>query len=306
MRGGRSGTFYISGDSPELTEAGGCTGWLECFLAATGDASLLLLGLTFLLFVTFLGLIFIPEARTKVEHERKETKAERDAFHSFASRTREIPTSEGAPEMMTTGPLLHRPAGKSSQIKQLSRAFQETVMEVPHFDEYEESLEEHMAAEFGTDLASGVLSSDRLTDPVKRSIIHAAVESRDRRQKLLDVLDIEERSLENHERILEDIEREIETVAEPLCSEQSYKELEQGLEMLQSCRETIDQTCLERQHDRQEAQLTSLRLQDNFDLQQYLYKSMDVTYPVLAEATRLVSNINTTERRIEDELIYRN
>lgn len=307
MRGAGTGTFQFSGEQPDVAAAGGCSGWLECILAGTVDASVFLAAVGLLLFVTFIGLIFVPEARAYCERERDETKSERDAFDTFISRVRDVsPADPGSPSMADTGPLVQRTdAAKTSGLTEVTDAYRETVMGVPHFDEYDESLDEHMAAEFGADIAHGVISGDRLTPPVKQGMLHAALEARERREKLLAVLDIEESSLAEHEATLVDIEERVQAVSEPLCADQSYEELEDARDALAACRDSIDATCEQRQEDRREAQLTSLRLQDDFDLQQYLYKSMDVTYPVLAEATRLLSRIRTAERRIENELIYR-
>lgn len=307
MTAAGGGTFHFSGETPEAVATGGCSGTIDCLFAATMDASVLLLAFTFVVFVAFLGLLFVPEARRLCQRERKETETERDAFDRFVRRVRQLTVGEGGSAgAEQDGPLLHRTGSPSTaSMSHLTDAYRDTVMKVPHYDQYDESLSEHMAAEFGTDIAHGVVSNDRLTAPIKQSAIHAGREARDRRGQLLDALEIESDSLATHGAKLREIDEELRAIEEPLNADQSYKELTAAREVITANRKEIDEACRQRQEDRREAQLTSLRLQKDFDLQEYLYSSMDVTYPVLAEATRLLSRIKTAEHRIEDELIYR-
>ncbi len=308
MSTGGSGSIHLSRGTPDLAATDVCGGGLECMLAGLMDLSLVAAMIGFLVLLVLASLTYVPTAKELCEEERGRTGAEHVAFDRFVKRTRGLPTANvTAMETAGTGPLLHRetPAG-SGGLSTLKDTYRETVMDVPHFEEeYNETLEEHMVAELGPDVAHGVMGESRLTPPIKRGVVEAATDARERRRALLTVLEEEAQSLDRHNDTLASIERSVETTTAPLCADRTYDELVAARNELHRNREQLNDVCRERQHDRRDGQLVSLRLRDEIDLQEFLYSRLEVTYPVIADAMGLLNTVETTLHRIEDELIYR-
>lgn len=309
MTRGGADNVYLSRRQPEVVADPGCTGTLECTLAGLADHVLLLLWLAVMVAVGVGALVFLPRARALCERELRRTRAEYDAFDRFIDRARRITPVTGTPSppAESAAPVLQRqrtrPAGG---LDALTRAYEETVMAVPHFEEeYDETVAEHMREELSDEIAEAVLAESTLAPPLHRSVLDAAVAARDRRAHLLEMLEEEVHSLSTHERELRGMATGVDEATEPLCADQSFDGLREQRDRLESYECRIEDIVNERQADRNAGRTGAVRASKSLDLQEYLYRSMDPPYPVLAEATRLLARVHVTLRRVEDELIYR-
>lgn len=308
MSTGGANSVYLSRPSPDLTEAA-CSGTIECALAGMADQLLIFGWLGVMLFVAIASLAFLPRARELCNRERQRTRDELDAFDRFVDHVRDIPATSAASAVEPAGvaPIVqgHAGAGQASAPK-VRDAYEETVMGVEHFDEdYDETIGEHMSAEFSEEIAHAALAGGEFGPHVKRGVVEAAKEARERREQFLSLLEEEASSLEGHEGRLLEIGERVHEASEPLCADQTFDELTEHRDRLTDCRESLERVVDRRQADRFEGHGTILAFKKELDLQEYLYRPMEVTYPVLAEAARLLSQAEVATRRIEDELIYR-
>ena len=309
MSVGGGQNIHLSRTTPDLLDPQRCTGTIECALTGLADEVLLLAWLALLLVTAIASLAFLPRAMELVETERERSKSEYDGFDRFIAEVQGVSASPGgtSAELASSGPIMQRyVAPEGSGAEKVSQAYRQTVMDVPHFEEdYGETIREHMRAELSDEIAHATLGGVDFGPHVKRSVLEAARDARNRRADFLDLLDEEHSSLEQHTERLSELERRVEAETTQLCADQTFDELHARLDTLTDCREELETIIDRRQSDRTEGRNAILRLNKDLDLQEYLYAPMDVTYPVFAEAARLLSQIETATRRIEDELIYR-
>lgn len=309
MQKGGGTTVHLSRKTPELLEVERCAGTIECALAGAADEALLLAWLALLLITALASLAFLPRARELADRERTRTRAEYDAFDRFIAEVQSVTPQPiaSAAEPAGSAPIIQRqiePEGAAAT--EVEAAYRETVMAVPHFEEdYGETIAQHMQAELSEEIAHATLDGNGFGPHVKRGLLEAAADARERRADFLDLLDEECSSLERHAERLSGIEQDVERATAPLCADQSFDDLRSQRETLQDCRAAIQSLLDERQTDRTKGKNAVLRLNRDLDLQEYLYAPLEVTYPVFAEAARLLSQIDVAIRHVEDELIYR-
>lgn len=307
MQSGGDG-IHLSRNPPELP-AETCSGTLECALAGFADHVLIVLWLLVMVLVALASLVFLPRAQRLCERERRRATVEYDAFDEFLSRLQGFSTagSVTVAEPVGSGPLMQQQGvAHVDGLAKVRDAYRETVMSVPHYEEdYNESLIEHMGAELGEEVAHATVDGNQLVQPLKQSLTAAARDARDRRADFLEMLDEEGDSLDRQSARLETIADRIERTAGPRCADESFNGLRRRRERLRAAGDEIEEAIAERQQDRTNGRTATVQSMDGADLQEYLYSPMEVTYPVLAEGTRLLSQIEVGLRRIEDELIYR-
>ena len=307
MQSGGAG-IHLSRNPPNLpTET--CSGTIECALTGLADHVLILLWLLIMVVVALASLAFLPRAQQLCERERQRATAEYDAFDDFLSQLQGFASngSTTTAEAVGNGSLMHQQA--AAQIDGLAKvrdAYRDTVMAVPHYEEdYDESLIENMGAELGEELAHAAVDGGQLVDPLKRGLIAAARDARDRRADFLEMLDEEGDSLDRHSVRLEKLADRVDRAVGPRCSDETYNGLRRRRERLLRCADEIESTIATRQEDRTQGRTATVQAMKGTDLQEYLYAPMEVTYPVLAECSRLLNQIEIGRKRIEDEMIYR-
>lgn len=308
MARGGSGNVYLSRRQPEAITDAGCEGAIDCALAGFADHLILIAWLVLLVVIAIGSLVFLPKARKLCDRERQRTRAEYEAFDRFLSRARNMsPNSGGAARPMNgNASLLQQTVGSANDLATLREAYEETVMAVSHFEEeYDETVIEHMRKELSDEIAEAVRSESSLSDPLYRSILDAASAARDRRKEFLAMLEEEAESLAHRQAELEEISTAVEDITQPLCADQSFDALQEQRDELEAYERRIEELVNDRQADRTAGRVGAVRSGKSLDLQAYLYRPMEPTYPVVAEATNLLSRITVTLRRVEDELIYR-
>lgn len=304
----RSGGVYLYRRQPEVIAEPGCSGTIECALIGVADHMLLLLWLMLLVVVALGSLVFLPRARSLCDRERSRTQAEFDAFDAFIDQVHRITPAPPVTtaQVGTQAPLMQRRSEATGNLRTLVEAYESSVMSVPHFEEeYDETVADHMREELGDEIAQAVNTEAQLTKPLHQSVIDAAIAARDRRGHLLAMLDEEANSLGTLEIELRDMASGVDEATTPLCADLSFDELQELRRQLEVYEQQIESLVNQRQVDRTAGRSGAIRSGQSIDLQTYLYRTMEPTYPVLAEATQLLSRVQITHRRVEDELIYR-
>jgi Rad3-related DNA helicase len=179
----------------------------------------------------------------------------------------------------------------------LTTAYRETVMAVPHYDEeYGDSLAESLSVEFGSTIAYQLTNGKALTGATRTAILDAARECRDRRQRLLQVVDAEQESLEDASERLTAIEREYLDVKDQINEETRSSILSDLDDQL----ETLEQRCLDLVEHRQERireESIAFRHGADMTILGFLYEETGAGPPVVRTAGNILSRVRETRER---------
>ncbi len=222
----------------------------------------------------------VPAAIRAVESEKEHVEAERETFAEFAEEIQTLSTANRSMIGATTQTVNSTPG--NHVLKRVREQYRETVMSTADFDaEYGESFRQHVAAEFGDDMAAILADGHHLNGPVKRLVVQQAKQSAKQRELLLEGLTIEERSLEEADRTLEPTRRFLRDTHRTDLFEQSLPELIALDEELQAHRERCHRLVQKRQTD---VHTVNRRMQGESKTltQEYLYADLDVNFPVLS------------------------
>lgn len=245
----------------------------------------------------------LGEARAALRAERRRCVDENAAFRSFCAAVADVQPSASAGS--SAGPLAVKTVdrtGVSSPLSAVRRAYERTVMEVPHYEEeYGDTYEESLRAEFGDDIAAGVTSSASTFSPELRRAVVAAGESAAReRREFLDLLDAEFESLDAVEDGIERTVTDLSSLDDRPLSSRSFGELVALRDDVRALRDELD----ERARGRQRTLVTHRRTLSGLvpSVTDYLYYDIDCEYPgldALASARRLVETaLSRVDRRI--------
>lgn len=261
------------------------------------------------------SVLHLRDALTLVDEERSHTAAERDALENFAREVAALdPTAEpaaqsvsasGAP-VMTQARTIPAEPPPNGDLDTVASAYRNTLMAVPHYaDEYDESLAENMAAEFGQELAAAVVDGSQLTPGLQTALINQSQEAKERRDRLIHALDRETDELEDAHDSLSSMNGATEELTSWLDSHRSFDELSQAWESLHRLEQDCSRLLTHRQERLQTGILSGHSRKNAPSLQEYLYGSLPVSYPVLAEGTALADRIQTAQRHVLDQLTRR-
>ena len=293
------------GLAPEIEEeVAACSGPFGCAEALAGSVIALVLwaGLS-------TGLLFAPRAnvraaREAIRAEYEAIVAEQDALSAFTSRVKQLATA-GPTSTLDGGGVgvVGAANGQSRGMEQIRTAYRETVMDVEHFEhDYGESLPVNLANEFGDGVAGAVVANDALSPQVKRAVIASAEESRTRRERYLDTLDTERERLAEAGEMLEDAADRCATVDGDRLRRRSFDDLQERFERLEEGRESLEAALSRRQEQIREGVTFGWQRRDSESVYRYLYSELDVTYPVLADGTRVLGRMDDVESRLTTAL----
>lgn len=254
----------------------------------------------------------IPDAVALVHQERERTAAEHDAFEAFARRTLRLDVGDTPHSETTDG----RPATAlqpgaavvddyaaspdSASMEEIRDVYRETVMAVSHYEEeYGESLEEHLAQEFGTELGIAISQSETVTPQLQQALVTASIQSRDERAELLDRLDEERHSLQEASHSLEEICDAVRTVEQSL-SQRADRELAEAWDRL----EELEGDCRTLLRQRQ-CKLDPKGKGREMGLQEYLYATAPWTYPILGDGLAGVDRIERAKQQVVEAIMRR-
>lgn len=248
----------------------------------------------------------IREARATVERERSRAAAERDAFEQFAQRLADLDAKPaGAPETTAGETMLARSA-EDPALERIRRAYRETVMAVPHYDEeYDEPAATNMAAEFGEEVATAALNGPQFTPGLKRALMSKAVESREQREELLTALDREESALAEAETTVDDVDGSLREMNERPLADRSFDDLARTHERLEDLEDDLGTVVVDRQGSLNEDFDVGSRPGRGHAFHEYLYQSLPVTYPILSDVTAQLDRIRRAKAAVARSLTAR-
>ena len=257
----------------------------------------------------------IRDAREAVRVERECTVAECGAFEQFALCVGRLdppaPPSDTfshvqeRPRMMNPN-LTSSSKAATDDLDAVHRAYRETVMSMDHYEEeYDESMGVNMAAEFSDELAVAITNGSQFTPYLQQTVVQAANAAKTRRKEFIPRLDEEENMLEDAQQTLASVGEQFETLTTQPRYQRSVADLREARQQLTDCITSCEQLLDERQTQRVAGHTAEPHTDELVDLQHYLYRSLEVTYPVLAAGTTVLDRCVTARHRIEEDLTYR-
>lgn len=219
----------------------------------------------------------LSTAQGLAERERAEVAAERDAFEELANRVAGLSPVTADRQTVPLGS-----AAKGSQDRRtesLRRAYRETVMAVPHYDDtYGEPLAENVTAELGAELAE-IFRADSpvpFSPQHKDLLVGAAEQQAEDRDEFCDAIDDEVRSLQSIHRELSSL---LGTLDNSIVPSWHSEEFLAKSEAIQASRQST---------------IASRSLPSGYDghtLCGYLYGDESWTYPGLTAVARLLDSV---------------
>lgn len=303
---------YLSPNHPDLGAEEMCT-TIDCGYAAALDQLFLLLWIGLLGVAAIATLLYLPRAREACEEERTRTRAEANAFERFARRVADVdvaPTQAhhagiGSVPLTRSGDARSR-AGADGNLQAVREAYRETVMDVPHYEEeYGESMQTNMAAEFDPDLAAAVCEGSGFTPQLQQTLIEHSKRARDRRETFLEALETESEALTEARDELTDIDDELARMNEQPLSARSFDELADAWERLGRLHDRCQRLIEGRQATLRKREVVGQRSLSPGELCPYVYQTQPVTHPILAEGVRVAEVITSARRRVLDALTRR-
>ncbi|MEF8801096.1 MAG: hypothetical protein V5A38_13495 [Halolamina sp.] len=253
------------------------------------------------------GLLFAPRANVRgalaaIGAECDSVIAERDALAHFADQLGELPTTQlqgtsvqgaGIGVASTTS----RPPNDG--MAAVENAYRETVMAVDHYEQdYGEPFAQHLATEFGEEIAGAVVANDQLTPQVKSALLTSAREGQHQREKYLEAMGRERERLQEADRLLGSIADTCESVDGNRLRRRPFEELQCRLDRLFEERERLTDALQERQERLHEGITFGWDRRDTESVYRFLYRDLDATYPVLADGTNLLERMRDVESRL--------
>lgn len=244
----------------------------------------------------------VREAKPVVDEERERTEAEREAFTRFSERIARMDATHRPPSGGGTGDggtVVMDVGTTDTRLRAIVQAYRETVLQVDHYDEeYDQPAGEHMADEFGTEIASSVLRGRAFTPQLRDTIVEAGIEASQQRDSLVRTLSSESEALTRAERVMNEVESELDTVIDGSLHRFSFEELTDAWVHVRGLERRCEDLLRDRQHRIHHGHVVGLRTLDGKRLHRYLYRSLDAHHPVLADGSDLVDRVKTAQGRI--------
>lgn len=253
---------------------------------------------------TFTFLMFVPQgiraARSVLATERRRVVAEKDAFEAFRRRVESIvtrPSAPSGPAAVSTrqGGVLAAQQSEGS-LSDLRSAYRETVMSVDHYEEdYGEPLAQHLATEFGRDVATAVTAGDGVSPGLQSALVAGVRDARASRDVLLDTIDDEDDRLSDAVTGLRTIESARSELANDPFRRVEFDDLTDRWTTLRSLDGRLDELLADQQARRRELSTSETNRNAFYE---YVYQDLDTDYPVLVDGVRLARHLDDLDSRL--------
>ncbi len=230
--------------------------------------------------------------RDTVRTESRRTAAECQAYETFADRVADIdcPGPRAGQAIGTVGqggtvaPGASAIArGQTAPAEAIRRAYEETVMAVSFYeDEYGDDYPESLRGEFGLEIATAVTDPDCFGPAAKAALLSATDRAIQERTHLVETCERERASVDTAADSLLPLAAELDTLAAIDPTGDPFGALEARWHRLATLRDRCEDAAAERQADINDGRSRHDLPVDEPDICAYLYKDLDVNYPVLA------------------------
>lgn len=260
------------------------------------------------LLATFLGLVVVGiagvlshlyAADDHLERELREVIAEREAYRAFARAVDRISVDQTAAATTATPQTVQALDRRGASVKEIRRAFENTVMAVDHYeDTYGEPWDAHLTNEFESTVVSSLRNGGRVNEPIKNALTRGGLEAASRRDDLVRVLSGEQSALDDATSTIDAVDSTLDELDEVPLPERSFEDLAETHETLASLDDRVDHLTRRRQREIHRESRSPGWESKEVTLQEYLYCSLPVTYPVLHAAVELGDDIQTAGYRV--------
>ena len=251
----------------------------------------------------------IEAAVAALDEERERLDDERAAFTQFRKHVASMDIH--APSPHTIARAKNAVTGTSTattsatQLKRVRDAYRETVMSVPHYEEdYGQSLNDDIAEEFSPELASVLAATDSLTPPIQETLLTGCQRATKDRTTLFSALDREADSLQHTRETLEALHTTLNEMNQRPLAVWSTNDIISTYERLADLETKCDELAAERQAELRSQRIPGPNPTDE-ELNEYLYESLPVTHPVLADLAEFDSLLHAARQHLEQALISR-
>lgn len=249
--------------------------------------------------------------RAELRKERERTAAECDAFEAFARAVKRIDAPEsprvgsgsnGGPGSGGVTAIQAAPAGRPSAtvLREIRSTYEDTVMSVPLYDEeYGDTYEESLRAEFGPEVAAAVTDPECFGPTAKEALLVGIEQARAERVHFLESCERESASIDAAASALIPLEREFRACQSSAFGRKRFDTLEAYRERLLNWKEECERVAADRQEEINRHRRDHRITVDAPDLSAYLYEDLDRAYPVLALCSDLAESMDETRRQVE-------
>ncbi|PGF13862.1 hypothetical protein CP556_22430 [Natrinema sp. CBA1119] len=172
-------------------------------------------------------------------------------------------------------------------------AYRKTVMEVDHYEShYGESLEENIAMELGSEIATAIRANGELNPLLHWQLQVAIDRSLQRRSQLLEVLEGERNSLQTAIKDCRTLDRRLEGVPDCRISAMMFDDLECHWNRLSDLKDCCEQLIRSRQQFLAERRTSGLDIDNHVSFNNYLYGTLESEFPVLETGLELLDRIS--------------
>jgi hypothetical protein len=234
------------------------------------------------------------------EHER--TTAEQDAFAEFHDRITAMDVSQasldnGHDQRLGVQAIMQSQPNK--QLQRVRKAYRETIMSVSHYNkEYHDLLPESLAKEFGPEIASALTTGKQFTSPLRDQLLKENQQARAERTTFLKSLSRETEDLRSVNELITEIGSNLDTLNIRSLETWAIADLTESHNQLLAAEERCEELSTMRQSTLQNPRIPGPTTND-LDLNEYLYQSLSITYPVLADLADLADTLRTERSRVE-------
>ena len=240
---------------------------------------------------------------SELSEEYHEVEAETDALARFSKELAKLDTSSSEKNFLcgnhsaTTFGATTTDTGTSTRT--VRDLYQNTIMDVAHYEEqYGESFTRNCTVEFGPEIATALQGDKGLVPPLKNQLLQVSQEAYRERMRLLRKIKHERASLENIDEQLTELGSNCEEfLIVRSFSEWSNERLLNAQRKAKAHEQECQRLTEKRQTDIQEYRSVKDR-QDDDAFTNYLYGSLLVTYPALADICDFVQTLQNKQSRI--------
>ncbi|WP_396613214.1 hypothetical protein ACH9L7_08145 [Haloferax sp. S1W] len=243
----------------------------------------------------------LDAARRTLRRERRRCVDEREAFRAFERAVTSLKATAPTPSPPPAAPVIGRQQATDGSLTRVRRAYEQTVMSVPHYDEeYADPYSESLEAEFGPDVAAAVQSATVFSPTLRRTVTAAATEAIAEREEFLDIIDEEVESVETMTDEITALDDRLDFLDDRPLSERGFNELLALHANVRRRQTRVDELASTRQQTIAEQR----RSMSSFvpDVAEYFYQDLTVRYPVLSTLAALGETLDRALRRLERHL----
>ena len=243
---------------------------------------------------------YLKQARDELHEEREFTEAEREAFQDFVNDVQSLSVQSVGTSAGGTNTVLLATGGPSvDTLGTVRNQYRNTVMDVPGYDEvYGETLSEHISAEFGDDLSTVILDDGPLTQPAQALLIGQASEAAAQRESHLETITTEYDSILDASTELQKMDSVLEDIDSSRMYRYSFDELVEHEQDIQRATGACQQLLETRQTEIHSGARRLFPHSKSMTLQEYLYRSLEITYPVIASTLDRIRELNQRRKLV--------